>query len=140
MNAIYALGAYPAGAWADRMRPEPILLAGLAALIAADAALAWSPQLVFVALGLALWGVHMALTQGLLSKLVAESAPAAMRATAFGAFNASCGAATLAASVVAGVLWDAMGPASAFLAGAAFAAAAALGVMRLWRAAEPNRG
>jgi MFS family permease len=79
-----------------------------------------------------LWGAHMALTQGLLSKLVADAAPAALRGTAFGVFNLASGVAMLAASALAGALWHAYGAAVPFLAGAAFAALALLGL--LWHA------
>jgi MFS family permease len=133
MNVVYAAGAYPGGVLADRLKPEPLLLAGLGALILADLALIWAANLAVVALGLALWGVHMALTQGLLSKLVAGSAPAELRATSFGVFNAGVGVATLLASVVAGALWETAGAEATFWAGAGFAAMAAAGLAWVWR-------
>ena len=121
MNVFFAGVAYPAGAVADRKSQRALLLAGLALLIAADLVLAFaaSPLLVFAGAGL--WGLHMALTQGLLSKLVADAAPADLRGTAFGMFNLVSGGAILAASVIAGGLWSAYGAAATFLAGAAFA-------------------
>lgn len=129
MNVVYAALAYPAGAAADRISPRALLLYGLGALIAADAvlALAASPAVAFA--GAALWGLHMALTQGLLSKLVADAAPADLRGTAFGVFNLVSGVALLLASAVAGGLWSAFGPAATFIAGAAFAALAACGLL-----------
>jgi MFS family permease len=129
MNVFYAGLAYPAGVASDRASPRTLLLTGLALLILADLALAsaTSPPLVFV--GAALWGAHMALTQGLLSKLVADTAPSALRGTAFGAFNLVSGGALLLASVIAGVLWSAMGASATFLAGAAFAAVTAIGLL-----------
>jgi MFS family permease len=126
MNVVFALGAYPAGALADTRPPRELLLLGLLALILSDLALAFAPGLFAVFGGVALWGLHMALTQGLLSKLVADHAPVALRGTAFGLFNLAAGLAMLTASVVAGLLWDAIGPEATFIAGAAFAAAAAL--------------
>jgi MFS family permease len=131
MNAFYAGAAYPAGAAADRMSARTLLLAGLALLVAADVVLAAASGLLAVLAGAALWGLHMALTQGLLAKLVADRVPAELRGTGFGAFNLVSGAALLAASVIAGALWSALGPAATFLAGAAFAAAAALGILGL---------
>jgi predicted MFS family arabinose efflux permease len=106
-----------------------LLLLGLALLIAADAvlALAASPWPVFG--GSALWGLHMALTQGLLSKLVADTAPAPLRGSAFGVFNLVSGCALLLASVIAGALWSAYGAPATFIAGAAFAAITALGLL-----------
>jgi MFS family permease len=131
MNAFYAGAAYPAGAAADRMSARTLLLAGLALLVAADVVLAAASGLLAVLAGAALWGLHMALTQGLLAKLVADRVPAELRGTGFGIFNLVSGAALLAASVIAGALWSALGPAATFLAGAAFAAAAALGILGL---------
>jgi MFS family permease len=129
MNVFYAGLAYPAGAMADGASPRTLLLAGLVLLIASDLVLAAaaSPLLAFV--GAALWGAHMAFTQGLLSKLVADIAPAELRGTAFGVFNLVGGGALLLASVIAGAIWSALGPSATFLAGAAFAAVAAVGLL-----------
>jgi MFS family permease len=129
MNVFYAGLAYPAGAIADGASPRSLLLAGLALLIMADLVLAAaaSPLLAFV--GAALWGVHMAFTQGLLSKLVADIAPAELRGTAFGVFNLVSGGALLLASVIAGALWSTLGASATFLASAAFAAVAAIGLL-----------
>jgi MFS family permease len=104
-----------------------LLAIGLLLLIAADALLAWSDRGVIVWAGIALWGLHMAFTQGLLSKLVADTVPTQLRGTGFGIFNLVSGGALLLASVLAGVLWSAIGPAATFLAGAGFAALAAIG-------------
>jgi len=128
MNVCYAALAYPAGAAADRVSLRSLLIIGLALLIAADLVLAAaaSPLLAFV--GAALWGLHMAFTQGLLAKLVADTAPAELRGTAFGIFNLVSGGALLLASVIAGALWSAFGASTTFLAGAAFAAMAGFGL------------
>ena len=132
MNVVYSLGAYPAGVLADRMRPRGLLLAGLAALIAADVLLALGHGLTMIFAGIALWGLHMALSQGLLAKLVADHAPAALRGSAFGVFNLSSGVAMLLASALAGLLWEFFGAATTFWAGAVFALLATLlvGAMR----------
>lgn len=129
MNIAYSLVAYPAGAAADRLSASTLLLIGLAMLIAADLvlAIAASPAIAF--LGAALWGLHMAFTQGLLSKLVADNAPGELRGTAFGFFNLVSGGALLLASVIAGALWSTFGAAATFVAGASFAALAALGIL-----------
>lgn len=139
MNIVYALGVYPAGALADRIGVRGLLLIGLAALIAADLVLALAPGLHAAFVGIALWGAHMALTQGLLSKLVAEQAPAALRGSAFGIFHLATGLALLCASVVAGVLWDRAGSAATFLAGAGFALIAAIGYLCWLRGANRAR-
>jgi MFS family permease len=129
MNVAYAAFAYPAGVAADRISSRVLLLLGLALLIVADLVMALAASPLWVLVGSALWGLHMALTQGLLSKLVADTAPAQLRGTAFGLFNLVSGVALLLASVIAGALWSAFGASATFLAGAAFAAATALGLL-----------
>ena len=129
MNVIYATSAYPAGAAADRVSPRALLLAGLLLLIVADVVLASASAPLAVFAGAALWGLHMGLTQGLLSKLVAATVPAHVVGTGFGVFNLVSGGALLLASVIAGALWGALGPSATFFAGAAFAALAAAGLL-----------
>jgi len=126
MNIVYALGAYPAGIWSDRVSARRLFGCGLLALIAADLSLGLLPGLGGAFLGIALWGVHMALTQGLLAKLVADHAPADLRGSAFGAFNLMTGVAMLFASVIAGLVWDRFGANTTFLVGAGFSAIALL--------------
>jgi MFS family permease len=125
MNAVYALGAYPAGALADRLPARTLLLWGLAVLIAADACLA-AGTLGLVFAGILLWGGHMALSQGLLAKMVADCAPDHARGSAFGLFNLASGVSLLLASLLAGLLWDEAGPRATFVAGGAFASLALL--------------
>ena len=128
MNICYAGAAYPAGAAADRMSARRLFLVGLLLLIAADVVLAFAPSAPLAFVGAALWGLHMALTQGLLAKLVADTASAGMRGTAFGIFNLVSGVALLGASAIAGSLWTLYGAAATFLGGAAFASLAAIGL------------
>jgi MFS family permease len=130
MSAVYALTAYPAGAISDRIGRRGVLIAGTATLIVADLVLAFASGIVWALVGVALWGLHMGLTQGLLSAMVADTAPAELRGTAFGFFNLAGGIAVLVASVGAGALWDLYGPAAAFGAGAAVTA---LGSLACWR-------
>jgi MFS family permease len=134
MNAVYALGAYPLGRLADSVNHRQLLAIGLLLLIAADALLAWSDRGVIVWAGIALWGLHMAMTQGLLATMVADSAPAELRGTAFGLFNLVCGLSMLLASGLAGLLWDQLGARSTFTAGGLLAALALAG---LWRRPRP---
>ncbi len=121
LNVAYALSAYPVGAVSDGMSRISLLIIGLALLIAADLTFALAPGLWGVLLGVVLWGLHMGFTQGILATLVAEGAPPELRGTAFGMFNLVTGCALLAASVIAGALWDALGAQWTFLAGAGFA-------------------
>lgn len=129
MNITYALSAYPAGVLSDRINRTALLALGLVFLAGADLVLALLPSLSGLALGIVLWGLHMGLTQGLLSALVADTAPPNLRGTAFGYFNLFTGLALLAASVIAGALWDAYGPAGTFLAGLGFALVALVGLL-----------
>ncbi len=140
MSVVYAVSAYPAGAAADRGHGPRLLSAGLMALFAADLVLASATSASVVLAGAALWGLHMGLTQGLLAALVAAAAPADLRGTAFGVFNLVCGVALLAASALAGWLWDALGPAFTFYAGAAFTAIAWIGFLRYGRRAAALPG
>ncbi|WP_246176749.1 MFS transporter [Parvibaculum sedimenti] len=118
MSGIYTLAAYPAGLLADRLDRRSLLALGFAVLIAADIVLAEASTPLIVFAGVALWGLHMGLTQGLLSTLVADAAPAALRGSAFGIFNLICGGILLAASAIAGMLWQGYGPAATFYVGA----------------------
>lgn len=124
MNVAYAATAYPAGRLADKMSHAKLLAAGLVVLIAADLALALSSGWAMLGLGVALWGVHMGMTQGLLAAMVAETAPADLRGSAFGFFSFVSGIAMLVASAVAGLLWVSLGSAATFVCGALFCALA----------------
>jgi MFS family permease len=120
MNIAYAGSAYPVGALSDRMDRVTILIVGLLLLLMADLVLAFVPGLIGLAVGVVLWGLHMGFTQGLLATLVADTAPEELRGTAFGMFNLITGLALLVASMIAGALWDVVGPQGTFLGGAAF--------------------
>lgn len=131
MNAVYAISAWPAGVLSDAVGRRGLLLIGMALLILADLLLAVTSGLAGLAAGVAIWGLHMGLTQGLLSALVAETVPPELRGTAFGMFNLLTGVAMLVASVLAGALWQGVGAQATFLAGAVFAGLSALGLVSL---------
>ncbi len=118
MNLVYSLTAYPFGKLSDRMSHSKMLQWGLLVLIAADIVLALSSHWTTLLAGVALWGIHMGMTQGLLAAMVAHTAPPELRGTAFGMFNLMSGIALLLASAGAGVLWEMLGAASTFYAGA----------------------
>jgi MFS family permease len=132
MNLTYVASAYPAGKLSDRIGRVRLLALGLALLVVADLGLALGTQLGVTLIGIAIWGLHLGLTQGLLAALVADTAPARMRGSAFGVFYFVVGVSTLAASLLAGVLWASAGPPMTFFAGAAFSAAALIGLI-WWR-------
>ena len=135
MNLIYALAAYPFGKLSDRVGHGRLLAGGLLVLLVADLVLAASSHWGGVLAGVALWGIHMGITQGLLATMVADTAPADLRGTAYGFFNLVSGLAMLLASVCAGLLWDRFGAAFTFYAGAAFTVLALLALA--WRPLLP---
>ena len=124
MNVVYSLSAWPAGALSNSIGRYRLMISGFALLIVADLVLALGNSVLTVMIGVAIWGLHMGLTQGLLSALVADTAPAELRGTAFGVFNLVSGVALLAASIIAGGLWQWVGPDGTFLAGALITAVA----------------
>lgn len=131
MSLVYALTAYPFGKLSDRVSHTGLLALGLVVLIAADLVLAINDHWVVVLAGVALWGVHMGITQGLLATMVADTAPADLRGTAYGFFNLVSGLAMLIASAVAGLVWDRLGASFTFYAGAVFCGVALAGLT--WR-------
>ncbi|MCK9380876.1 MAG: MFS transporter [Sulfuritalea sp.] len=134
MNVVYAASAYPLGKLADSMSHARLLAAGLVVLIAADAALAYDGHWLAAWLGIVLWGLHMGMTQGLLAAMIAGTAPADLRGTAYGFFNLASGIALLVASALAGLLWDSFGAAFTFVAGGIFSAVALIAIV--WREAR----
>ncbi len=138
MNVVYSLAAYPAGVLADDGGRHRVFIIGLMLLVGADLVLAFAPGIAGVAIGVALWGLHMGFTQGLLATLVADTSPPELRGTAFGMFNLLTGGALLVASVVAGLLWDSLGAQTTFLAGAGFAGVALLGLLAIRRHLAPS--
>ena len=139
MNAVYMLSAYPFGKLADSMSHMRLLVTGLGFLALADVVLAHSGHWPAVLLGVSLWGLHMGMTQGLLAVMVARAAPANLKGTAFGLFNLVTGIAALAASVVAGLLWERAGAAATFYAGAAFSVLAAILIVGRLRRSRDER-
>ena len=140
MNLVYASLATPAGVWSDRIGRRKVLIAGLGLLVGADLALAFASGLGGLIVGTALWGAHLGLSQGLISALVADTAPEDLRGTAFGVFNLVTGATLLVASTFAGVLWQWFGSNATFAAGCGFAALAAIGLMADGKAALDTPG
>ena len=129
MNLIYALSAYPFGKLSDRISHTKLLALGLVILIAADLILAINDHWLVVVAGVVLWGIHLGITQGLLARMVADSAPADLRGTAYGFFNLMSGVALLIASVIAGLCWDQFGPEFTFYAGAGFCVITLVGLV-----------
>jgi MFS family permease len=128
MNLTFAASAYPVGVLSDAIGRTKILAAGLGLLALADVFLALGSGLIGTAIGVALWGLHLGFTQGVLATLVADTAPVELRGTAFGILNLITGIALLVASIAAGALWDLIGPPGTFFTGAAFAVLAYISV------------
>lgn len=133
MNVVYSLTAYPVGRLSDRIGRTGMMAVGLVVLIASDLIFAVANASWVVAAGTALWGLHMGLTQGLLSAMIADNARQDLRGTAFGIFSLASGVATLLASIFAGWLWEGFGAPATFIAGAAIAAVALIGFYVLRR-------
>ncbi len=131
MSLVYSLSSYPAGVLSDRWGRKGLFAAGLIALIVADLVLALAPSPFYVMVGVGIWGLHMGLTQGILSTLVADAAPVDLRGSAYGVFALISGVAALTSSVLAGVVWDQMGQAPVFYMGAGFAVIALLVTFRV---------
>jgi MFS family permease len=138
MNVTYVASVYPVGRLSDRIGRTALLVGGIAVLIAADLLLAFASNITAILIGVALWGLHMGLTHGLLAAMVADTALPDLRGTAFGVFNFICGFATLAASLLAGALWEWYGPTATYLAAATFALAALAGMLG-WRIRMPQK-
>lgn len=138
MNVVYSIAAAPAGSLSDRIDRRLVLIAGLACLVLADLFLALGGGVASVLIGVALWGLHMGLTQGLLAALVVDTAPAHLRGTAFGLFNLASGVTMLAASTLAGVLWSVYGYRATFLGGGLFAGLALVGLILFVRRMRPK--
>jgi MFS family permease len=130
MNLVYAASAYPFGKLSDKMSHAKLLALGLIVLIAADLVLSANDHWGIVLIGVALWGILMGMTQGLLATMVADTAPIDLGGTAYGFFNLMSGFAMLIASVLAGLLWDRFGASFTFYAGAVFCAMALIGLIR----------
>lgn len=135
MNVIYAASAYPFGKLSDRMSHNKLLAFSLITLIVADLVLAYSSHWMVVLMGIALWGIHMGMSQGLLAAMIANTAPAALRGSAYGFFNLACGLMMLVASILAGLLWDYLGASFTFYGGAIFCCVA---LLALWLRALPK--
>lgn len=131
MSATYLLTAYPAGKLSDHISRYTLLALGCAVMLAADLLLAFSTSLPGVMIGIALWGVHMGLTEGLIAALVADHAPENLRGSAFGVINLARGVMALLASVMAGALWTWSGPTATFATGAGLAIVTALAALSL---------
>ncbi len=129
MNLVYAASAYPFGKLSDSMSHQKLLALGLGVLIIADIVLGMAQGWPLLLLGVALWGIHMGMTQGLLATMVADTAPAELRGTAFGFFNLMSGLAMLVSSGLAGLLWDSFGSSTTFFAGAGFCCLTLLGLL-----------
>jgi MFS family permease len=140
MSLTYTFSAYPAGILSDRMNRRSLLATGLLSLVLADLVLAWAASPLVALLGVALWGLHLGCTQGILAAMIADVTPPELKGTAFGLFNLASGLLMLLSSVIAGGLWVRYGAAATFQAGAVFSLAALLMlVLTVPRLSPPRR-
>ena len=131
LNLVYSLVSSPAGVLSDRLGRRGVivggwLLYGVVYLGFALAAAGWQVWLLY-----ALYGVYYGMTEGVARALVADMVTPEQHGTAYGAYNGVVGVTALPASVIAGLLWQGLGPAAPFLFGAALALLAAL-LMSVW--------
>ena len=129
MNVVLAMVSYPAGALADRVPPVWLLIASCVVLACAHALFVFAPSLPWIMAGVAIWGLHLGLSQGVMSAIVALAAPSHVRASAFGLFNLIMGLAIIASSVLAGLLWETLGSAATFTAGGVFSVLSLMGAL-----------
>jgi MFS family permease len=114
MHLVYSVAAYPFGILADHINRRLQLGIGAAVLIGAGVVLAGATTVWTAALGAALWGLQMGVTQGLLAATVADAAPDRLRGTAFGIYEVAIGIATFVSGAGAGLLWMVGGAAAAY--------------------------
>ncbi len=131
-NVAYVLVSIPAGVLADRLgKPPVIIIAGfmLFAMVYAGFAVAtnlWAMLGLFI-----LYGVYMGLTEGVQRAYLATLVPEGRMATGFGLYHMIVGLAILPASLIAGMLWDHIGPAAPFWFGAGTAFLASLAFLTI---------
>ncbi len=141
-NALYALISTPAGALSDRIGRKKVILFGwiLYAVTYAGFGLAAHPWQIWALY--VLYALYYGASYGTAKALIADLVPAQQRGSAYGAYNAVLGLVDLPASLLAGLLWQGvgpwhgLGPAAPFLFGAAVSALAALLFWR-WSAQPP---
>jgi len=92
-------------------------------------AAAWWPVIFLFAL----YGLYFGLAEGATRAFVADVVPEERRGTAYGLYHGAVGLSLLPASVIAGVLWQVIGPAAPFYFGAAMSGAAMIGFALLIR-------
>jgi len=114
MHLVFSSAAYPFGILADHLDRRLQLGVGTIILIGADVVLANANTIWLTALGAALWGLQLGVTQGLLGATIADVAPERLRGTAFGIYDVAVGIGTFIASAGVGAIWMAGGPSLAF--------------------------
>lgn len=135
MSACYAAASYPAGRWADRIAHPRMLAIGCAVLVVAHATVAAASGPWITLVGIAIYGLHLALSQGLLSAWMANVAPADARGTAFGMLHFATGVATISSGLLVGFAWDELGATRTFAIGAAASVGVVVLVIALGRRA-----
>src|SRR5213083_1091522 len=130
-NVVYAAHAFPAGILSDRVGRKPVVLIGYIAFIAMSTLLVVSGDLLVLVAAFILYGLSYGMAEGTQRALVADFAPAEIKATVLGAYHTSIGIVRLASGVVAGLLWVVFMPQATFAFGAIAATIATIGLV-LW--------
>ena len=126
-NLVYALVSYPAGRLSDRLGRKKVIVTAwgiyaLSYLGFALAASSWHIILIF-----ATYGIYFGIAEGVTRAFVADTVPSRRRGTAYGLYHGAIGFSLLLASVIAGLLWQYVGPSAPFFFGAAMAGISILG-------------
>jgi MFS family permease len=120
-NVIYSLGALPAGILSDRIGPKPIIFLAFIFFGFIYLGFAKASQPSHIWWLFIFYGIFMAMTEGVQKAFLTTLIPKEFKATGFGLYNTLIGLAVLPASLIAGILWDRLGPQATFLYGTATA-------------------
>ncbi|MGZ5539626.1 MAG: MFS transporter [Halobacteriota archaeon] len=126
MNVIYAVSAFPFGIVSDKIGRKAVLLIGFAIFFIVYLGFAFASSALVIWVLFPFYGLYYGLTDGVSRALVSDLAPPHLKATAFGTYYFVVGVVAFPASLIAGALWQTVGPTFAFLYGAFMAVAALL--------------
>jgi len=139
-NFVYMGAALPAGIVSDRQGRRNVFVGGLLIFALVYAGFAFAHQGLVVWPLFAIYGLYIALTDGVSKALITDLAPKEQRATILGTYGTLTGIAALIASVAAGLLWDHVSAAAPFAVGAGAAVAAATLMLLVLPSGRPCAG
>jgi MFS family permease len=113
-NVVYVLVSLPFGILSDRLGRRPVLAFSFLLFAATCFVMASAKGLYLLMLGFALFGVYKGSSEGVFRAFVVDVVPKDLRGTALGVYHTAVGLVMLPGGIVAGILWDAVGPWGAF--------------------------